>query len=172
MLYCCRRSLRRRRDGIGTDARPEKEGGRAGATRRDEAGRLAYQAGGPSTAHGMGGRLSDRGGELQEQRRRTSLALLVSQEIYSETIPPEPRVQPIRTSKTGGVPSELFSPPRRGAAPHNGACVFVRHTHPSPEKPASQRGWRTTAPPAPGPGVANRRSQPAKHPTNSIWAAY
>ena len=24
----------------------------------------------------------------------------------------------------------------------------------------------------PGPGVPNRRSQPAKHPTNSIWAAY
>ena len=76
MLCCCRRSLRRRRDGIGTDAGPEKEGGRAGATRRDEAGRLAYQAGGPSTARGMGGRLSDRGGELQEQRRRTSLAMV------------------------------------------------------------------------------------------------
>ena len=42
VLYCCCRSLRRRRDGIGAEARPEKEqGGRAGATRRDEAGRLA-----------------------------------------------------------------------------------------------------------------------------------
>ena len=34
VLYCCCRSLRRRRDGIGAEARPEKEGGRAGATRR------------------------------------------------------------------------------------------------------------------------------------------
>ena len=39
--YCCCRSLRRRRDGIGAEARPEKEGGRAGSARRNEAGRLA-----------------------------------------------------------------------------------------------------------------------------------
>ena len=43
--YCCCRSLRRRTDGISAEARPEKEGGRAGATRRDEAGRLARSGG-------------------------------------------------------------------------------------------------------------------------------
>ena len=43
--YCCCRSLRRRTDGIGAEARPEKDGGRAGATRRDEAGRLARSGG-------------------------------------------------------------------------------------------------------------------------------
>ena len=73
-----------------------------------------------------------------------------------------------RTSKTSMVPRPVFSPPRRGAAPHNGAPIFIRGNNPSPEKPASQRGWRTATAPAPGPGVANRRSQPAKHPTNSI----
>ena len=45
-----------------------------------------------------------------------------------------------RTSKTSMVPRPVFSPPRRGAAPHNGAPIFIRGTNPSPEKPDSQRG--------------------------------
>ena len=61
------------------------------------------QAGGPSKALAIGSGPGERTRVLQEQPRRTSLALFVSQEIYSEMIPPEPRVQPVRTSKTGGV---------------------------------------------------------------------
>ena len=131
-------------DGGGTASAPTP-GPRRRAVAQEPRGEMRrvvsrYQAGGPLTARGMGGRLSDRGGELQEQRRRTSLALFVSQEIYSEMIPPEPRVQPIRTSKTGMLQRPVFSPPRRGTVPHTGACVLAPCNNPSPEKPASQRG--------------------------------
>ena len=70
---------------------------------QDPSGASPYQAAGPSKALAIGSGPGERTRVLQEQPRRTSLALFVSQEIYSEMIPPEPRVQPVRTSKTGGV---------------------------------------------------------------------
>ena len=110
-------------DGGGTASAPTP-GPRRRAVAQEPRGEMRrvvsrYQAGGPSTAHGMGGRLSDRGGELQEQRRRTSLAMVSHSEGSHKTLAQPREGEVIRTSKTGGVRSELFSPPRRGAAPHN-----------------------------------------------------
>ena len=83
VLYCCCRSLRRRRDGIGAEARPEKEGGRAGATRRDEAGRLP-RSGGWAIDSPWHRRRSERTSVANSRSgaRERILVLLGTEEIY------------------------------------------------------------------------------------------
>ena len=63
------------------------------------------------------------------------------------------------------------TPPGRGPV-NNGACIFILRNTPGLIGP--NRGVQRTpeATRARCLGWATQRSQPAKHPTNSIWAAY